>query len=185
MPYSYCRAALDHETLAPRPCGPLESKGVVWGWTTPLQGPQLVLRPLWPPGVQGSVTIDRPDGEIVLCPVGLDPQVRPNADELLRDIQRALPEIATDWASCLIDAGGLKVQPTTTGCLVTVHPKSPVWRRTTAVPVPWRELIGSQDPLETLVFHEEQGPVALVGGRDRKMPINLAEVMWPGAFTGT
>ena len=59
--------------------------------------------------------------------------------------------------------------PTATGAEVAVHPHDAQWR-TAAVPVPWRDLLGDQDPLGSLVFFEEQGPVALVGGRERKMP---------------
>jgi len=139
---------------------------------------------LWPRGIQGAIQIDQPDGQIVLRPVGLDPRLVPVTEELLQDVKMALPEIVTDWAECLIDAGWLKVTPTRTGAEVTVHSGDPVWRRTVAVEVPWRELIGSQDPRDTSVFFEQQGAVALLGAHGSEYRVDLARVMWPEAFGG-
>jgi len=127
--------------------------------------------------------IDKPDGGIVLRPVGLDPRLVPNTEDLLADVRMALPEIVTDWAACLIDAGGMNVTPTATGAEVTVHSGDPVWRRTVAVQVPWRELIGSQDPRTTGVFYEAEGAVALLGGRGKQHRVDLARVLWREAFT--
>jgi len=184
MPYSYCRTATNPESESPRPCCPLGSHGIAWGWTTPLQGRQLSLRPLWPRGVHGAIQIDQPDGQIVLRPAGLDQRLASVTEELLGDARMALPEIVTDWAACLIDAGRLRVVPTATGAEVTAHPGDPQWRRTVDVQVPWRELTGDQDPRDTFVCHEEQGSVALLGGRGAQYRVDLARVMWPGAFKG-
>jgi len=145
-------------------------------------GPQLVLKPLWPLGISGSVAIDQPDGQIVLRPLGLDQKRVPDTEELLTAVKIAMPVIARDWASCLIDAGQFVITPTRSGCRITVHPGDPKWCRTVIVPVPWGKLIGNGDPLATSVSYEEQGCVALLGGRGPKYRVDLARVMWPQAF---
>ena len=184
MTYSYQRTANVQalELQSPRPCAPLGSHGIAWGWTTPVLGPQLVLRPLWPLGISGCVMIDQPDGQIVLRPQDLDPKLVPDSQELLAAVRIALPVIVRDWAACLIDAGMFTLSPTTTGCRITVHPGDPKWCRTVIVPVPWARLIGNGDPLEIRPCYEQEGPVALLGGRGEKYRVDLAKVMWPQAF---
>jgi len=129
------------------------------------------------------VVIDKPDGEIVLRPTELDPRLVPVTQDLLGDVRMALPEITTDWAACLIDVGQIRVVPTLTGAEVAVHPGDSVWRRVVSVQVPWRELVGEQDPRGTSVFFEEQGAVALLGGRGKQHRVDVARVLWSGAFT--
>jgi hypothetical protein len=115
--------------------GSLQSRGTTWGWTIPLQHPQLRLRSLTNPRGDDWIAVDRPDGSIDLQPHITTPALLHHQQELLRDLQAQLPRIIDAWTETLVAVGQLQVVPVPKGCWITIHPGRDRWERSLWAPV--------------------------------------------------